>query len=152
MVHVNAMVPCTVTSASLTQVVCTLGEGPSGTYNLSVNVAGKGEAEHVGQQFTATVTFLVYGITPESPQGSAAGQWLSLLAPITWFCLHHRLYSSYPNLGNYCMFLNCKPIMQQANLRYRTGKYTVLQLKQLNMMVSCTCSLKMQFNKEKLIG
>lgn len=69
------MVPCTVDSVSLTEIVCQLGEGPSGTYNFSVNVEDKGEAEHVDQQFTVTLTFLINETIPAAPEGSSAGKW-----------------------------------------------------------------------------
>ncbi|CAF3592631.1 unnamed protein product [Rotaria sordida] len=61
---------CTVTSATTTSLLCTIAAAPSGTYNVQVNVAGKGLASSTSN-FTATISLQVTSISPI--QGGAGG-------------------------------------------------------------------------------
>ncbi|XP_048254422.1 fibrocystin-L-like isoform X3 [Haliotis rufescens] len=61
-------VACTVTGATATQITCSVGNGPTGSYVVKVNVAGKGEANSTQQfEYRSSAT----GISPTT--GSLAG-------------------------------------------------------------------------------
>ncbi|XP_023931568.1 fibrocystin-L-like, partial [Lingula anatina] len=63
--------PCDVINATTSQIFCTVGNGPVGTFDILVNVDGKGYANHSSglQQFTYDL--VVTGITPTN--GSIGG-------------------------------------------------------------------------------
>ncbi|CAF3637436.1 unnamed protein product [Rotaria sp. Silwood1] len=61
---------CTVTSATTTQLVCIISMAPSGTYNIQINVDGKGLATGTSS-FSVTIPLQVTSISPI--QGGAGG-------------------------------------------------------------------------------
>ncbi|XP_013413864.1 fibrocystin-L-like [Lingula anatina] len=64
-------VACEVISAGSSQLVCRVGRGQAGTFNVSVTVKGKGLAKHVGGPHNFTYDMQVTGISPSS--GSVGG-------------------------------------------------------------------------------
>lgn len=61
---------CTVTSATSTQLVCTISSATAGTYGVQVNVDGKGLATGTSS-FTVTVSLQITAVSPT--QGGAGG-------------------------------------------------------------------------------
>lgn len=59
---------CVVTSATSTSITCTIGNAPAGTYNVNVNIVGKGLAYGSGN-FSVTVPVQVLLFSPS--QGGA---------------------------------------------------------------------------------
>lgn len=67
-----ADIKCEVTEATETSIACTLGNGPEGTHDVVLTVAGKGLANNtVSVQFTYSAAAIT-GIMPET--GSTGGK------------------------------------------------------------------------------
>ncbi|CAF5141615.1 unnamed protein product, partial [Rotaria magnacalcarata] len=61
---------CVVTSATSTSIICTIGNAPSGIYNVNVDVVGKGLASSSGN-VSVTIPLQVLSFSPS--QGGAGG-------------------------------------------------------------------------------
>ena len=55
---------CTTTSATATQIVCEVGDGPRGTFPVMVDIASAGSAENAGNNITFTYNFQISSVSP----------------------------------------------------------------------------------------
>lgn len=53
-------------SSNSTEIVCTVGDGPTGSFPVMVNVAGSGLAENVNNSVMFTYQFSIQSMAPRS--------------------------------------------------------------------------------------
>ncbi|XP_061168814.1 fibrocystin-L-like [Saccostrea echinata] len=59
-------VPCVTVTSNSTEIVCRVGDGPTGTYPVMVNVAGLGKAENTNNSVTFSYQFSIQSMVPTS--------------------------------------------------------------------------------------
>ena len=82
---------CDVISASTSEILCQVGQGPAGNHEIIVNVADKGLANHTNGVLEFTYLFNIDGISPS--EGSLAGTHHSFIYSFFIYSFHFIIHS-----------------------------------------------------------